>query len=172
MNLAAGTDVVVDILFLQKRAEDQAQGGPLWDDLAEAVPAEDGEEALSINRYFIDHPEMVLGLHDRTSSAYGPIYTCSPKPALDLAGELDTAIWMLPQNIHRPVEAARDSAPKRPALRIGAAAEGATIKEGSYVIIDDELMQIIDGARRRKSRSAAAKGEKVSPPNTPASSAR
>ena len=100
MRLAAGTDVVVDILFFQKRAADQAQAGALWEDLAEAVPAEDGEEALSINRYFIDHPEMVLGLHDRTSSAYGPTYTCAPKPKSDLSEQLDAAIRMLPKNIH------------------------------------------------------------------------
>ena len=43
--------------------------------LAEAVPAEDGEAALSINRYFVEHPEMVLGTHARTTSAYGPAYT-------------------------------------------------------------------------------------------------
>ena len=70
MNAAAGTDVVVDILFLQKREGGAERGGAPWDALAEAVPAEHGEGALSINRYFLDHPEMVLGSHARTSSAY------------------------------------------------------------------------------------------------------
>src|SRR5208283_5857710 len=66
------------ILVLQKRDAGAAAGGAAWDTLAEAVPAEDGEVALSINRYFVDHPEMVLGSHARTSSAYGPAYTCRP----------------------------------------------------------------------------------------------
>ena len=68
MNAAAGTDVVVDILFLQKRDAGAAAGGPSWDGLAEAVPAEGGDAALAINRYFVEHPEMVLGDHARTSS--------------------------------------------------------------------------------------------------------
>ena len=43
------------------------QGGVAWDVLAEAVPAEDGEAALSINRYFVEHPEMVLwAVNDRS----------------------------------------------------------------------------------------------------------
>src|SRR5208283_3758709 len=49
----SGTEVVVDILFLQKRDAAAAAGGAAWDGLAEAVPAEDGEAALAINRYFI-----------------------------------------------------------------------------------------------------------------------
>ena len=75
MHDRAGTEVVVDILFLQKRGAGTAPAGAAWDGLAEAVPAEDGETALSINRYFVEHPEMALGTHARTSSAYGPVYT-------------------------------------------------------------------------------------------------
>jgi N12 class adenine-specific DNA methylase/adenine-specific DNA methylase len=149
MNAAAGTDVVVDILFLQRRAPDQEPGGALWQDLAEAVPAEDGEEALWINRYFIDHPEMVTGLHARTSSAYGPTYTCLRKDRAALDEEIDAAVSRLPRGIHQPSEPSAATAPSRPALRVGTAAEGATIKEGSFVIVDDALMQIIDGAPRK-----------------------
>ncbi|MBY6240483.1 DEAD/DEAH box helicase family protein [Methylosinus sp. Sm6] len=146
MNAAAGTDVVIDILFLQRRAADQEPAGALWQDLAEAIPAEDGEEALSINRYFIDHPEMVMGLHARTSSAYGPTYTCLRKDRAALDDEIDAAVSRLPRGIHQPSERVAATAPSRPALRVGTAAEGATIKEGSFVIVDDALMQIIDGA--------------------------
>ena len=70
MMAAAGTDVVVDILFLQKRRPGQEPSGLLWDSVAEAVPADDGEDALCVNRYFAEHPEMVLGEHARTSSAF------------------------------------------------------------------------------------------------------
>jgi adenine-specific DNA methylase len=61
MHAAAGTEVVVDILFLQGRDAGDAPQGAAWAGLAEAVPAEAGDPALSINRYFLDHPEMVLG---------------------------------------------------------------------------------------------------------------
>jgi N12 class adenine-specific DNA methylase/adenine-specific DNA methylase len=147
MSATAGTSVVADILFLQRRAAGQAQNAILWDDLAEAVPAEDGEEALSINRYFLDHPEMVLGTHDRTSTPYGPGYTCKGLPGLDLETSLRTAIGTLPKDIHgKGDESSVIPPPWLPVVPVGTAAEGATIKEGSYVLINDGLMQIVDGA--------------------------
>ena len=82
MKAAAGTDVVVDVLFLQKRAAQpapcQTSIGAAWDTLAEVLPAEEGDGVLSINRYFLDHPEMVLGRHARTSSPYRPITLAYP----------------------------------------------------------------------------------------------
>ena len=81
MRAAAGTDVVVDILFFQKRGPDEPAKPANWIDLAEVMAAQDGEEAISINRHFVEHPHMVLGSHARTSSAYGPTYTCEPFPA-------------------------------------------------------------------------------------------
>ena len=78
MRAAAGTDVVVDILFFQKREPDAPAKPADWIDLAEVMAAQDGEEAISINRHFVERPDMVLGSHARTSSAYGPTYTCQP----------------------------------------------------------------------------------------------
>ena len=147
MNAAAGTDVVVDILILQKREGGAEPAGAAWDALSEAVPADDGEGALSINRYFLDHPEMVLGSHARTSSAYGPVYTCRPVFATigALEDELERALDQLPRDLFRPVATAtaKDAAPP---LRVGTAAEGATIKEGSYLVESGTLVQVIDGA--------------------------
>ena len=145
MNAAAGTDVVVDILFLQKRSPDQPAAGALWDALTEAVPAEDGEEALAINRYFVDHPEMVLGEHARTSGPFGPAYTCQPDRSQNLEQRLRSAIEILPNGIYKP--ASKENAPTidRISIRVGAAADGATIKEGSYLVLDNNLVQIIDG---------------------------
>lgn len=145
MNAAAGTDVVVDILFLQKRDPDQEPASAAWDSLAEAVPAENDDPALSINRYFVEHPGMVLGLHDRTSSPYGPAYTCLRTPKDDLDDRLNAAISALPRDIHKPAADAIEKDGRLRALRVGTAAEGATIKEGSYVAVDNELMQIING---------------------------
>ena len=78
MRAAAGTDVVVDILFFQKRGPDEPAKPADWIDLAEVMAAQDGDEAISINRHFVERPNMVLGSHARTSSAYGPTYTCLP----------------------------------------------------------------------------------------------
>ena len=111
MHDRAGTEVVVDILFLQKRDAGTAPAGAAWDVLAEAVPAEDGETALSINRYFVEHPEMVLGTHARTSSAYGPAYTL--KPVLSTPGALSDllaqALDRLPRDLFKAAEVEREA---------------------------------------------------------------
>ena len=90
---------------------------------------------------------MVLGSYARTSSAYGPVYTCRPVFATigALEDELERALDRLPRDLFRPVATAtaKDAAPP---LRVGTAAEGATIKEGSYLVESGTLVQVIDGA--------------------------
>ncbi|HET9148678.1 MAG TPA: hypothetical protein VFN77_11535 [Acetobacteraceae bacterium] len=146
MEATAGTSVVADILFFQRRPKDVAPpDSAAWLELAEAVPAEDGEASLSINRYFIEHPRMVLGRHARTSSAFGPVYTCKPEHTEAFERRLTHAVENLPPLIHPLPTETRPAAPVQPRLRIGTAADGATIKEGSYIVIGNELMQVIDG---------------------------
>ena len=146
MHDRAGTEVVVDILFLQKRDAGTAPAGAAWDVLAEAVPAEGSQTALSINRYFVEHPEMALGTHARTSSAYGPVYTL--KPVLSTPGALSDllgqALDRLPRDVFKG--AAVEAKPAFHAIvHVGTAAEGAAIKEGSYLVHDGVLVQIIGG---------------------------
>ena len=146
MHDRAGTEVVVDLLFLQKRDAGTAPAGVAWDSLAEAVPAEDGETALSINRYFVEHPDMVLGTHARTSSAYGPVYTL--KPVLSTAGALSDLLAQALDRLPRDLFKAAVGEPKpafHATVRVGTAAEGAAIKEGSYLVHEGALVQIIAG---------------------------
>ena len=147
LNAAAGTEVVVDILLLRKRRPDETAGGPDWSNLAEVLPADDGEPAIGVNRYFGEHPENVLGRHTRTSSPYGPIYTCSPRPDLNLATALEQALDRITSGVRltsEPVETPQGGRPTPP-IFIGTAADGATIKEGSYVLTNGVLMQVING---------------------------
>ena len=143
---AAGTDVVVDVLFLQRRGRGAAANGAEWARLAEAVPAEDGEAAIHVNAYFAAHPEMVLGRHGWTTGQFGLAYDCA-RDGRDLDAALAEAVSRLPEGIHRPPRAA--AAPvraARPAPEVGTAAEGATVKEGSYLLGDDgALLQVVDG---------------------------
>ena len=147
MHDRAGTEVVVDILFLQKRDAGTAPAGAAWDVLAEAVPAEDGETALSINRYFVEHPEMALGMHARTSSAYGPVYTL--KPVLSTPGALSDllaqALDRLPRDLFKATRGQTRNRAFHATVRVGTAAEGAAIKEGSYLVHEGALVQIIGG---------------------------
>ena len=149
MRAAAGTDVVVDILFFQKRGPDEPAKPANWIDLAEVMAAQDGEEAISINRHFVEHPDMVLGSHARTSSAYGPTYTCLPVRSEPdaLFQDLLAALHTLPADIYAapaPARLERETLVDE-TIRVGTAAEGATIKEGSYLVVKDRLAQIIDG---------------------------
>jgi N12 class adenine-specific DNA methylase/adenine-specific DNA methylase len=149
MRAAAGTDVVVDILFFKKRGPDEPAKQASWIDLAEVMAAQDGDEAISINRYFVDHPEMVLGKHARTSTAYGPTYTCLPVRSEPnaLSQDLLAAVQTLPANVYEgpaPARLERETLLDE-SIHVGTAAEGATIKEGSYLVAKDRLAQIVDG---------------------------
>src|SRR5208282_5930552 len=149
MRAAAGTEVVVDILFYQKRGPDEPAKQACWIDLAEVMAAQDEDEAITINRYFVERPTMALGSHARTSSAYGPTYTCEPLPGgqESLIQDLLAALHTLPADIYAA------PAPERPeretlideTIHVGTAAEGATIKEGSYLVVKDRLAQIVNG---------------------------
>jgi N12 class adenine-specific DNA methylase len=110
------------------------------------VPAEDGEDALCVNRYFAEHPEMVLGEHARTSSAFGPTYTCRARDGVDTEAALGRALGLVSSAARIPVsESAPAPRPRAARIAIGTAAEGATTKEGSYVLLGPDLMQIVDG---------------------------
>ena len=81
----AGAEVVSDIIFLQKRDR------PL-DIVPEWTQTGQTEDGFSINRYFIDHPEMVLGRQEPESTAHGMDYTVNPIESLELADQLHDAV--------------------------------------------------------------------------------
>jgi len=81
----AGTEVVSDIIFLQKRDR------PL-DIVPEWTQTGQTEDGFAINRYFIGHPEMVLGRQEPESTAHGMDYTVNPIEGLELADQLHDAV--------------------------------------------------------------------------------
>ena len=91
---AAGTEVVSDILFLQKR-ERMADIEPEWVHLAT------NENGIQMNSYFIDHPDMILGEMKMVSGPFGPTPTCEPYPEQPLEALLAEAV----QNIHGEIAA-------------------------------------------------------------------
>ena len=113
----AGTEVVTDIIFLQKRDHIDLSE-PAWVQLGESA------NGFAINRYFADHPEMVLGIQTSESTQYGrQDFTVAPMEGASLESQLAAAI----QNIHgvyteaapADVEDAEtdDSIPADPAVR-------------------------------------------------------
>ena len=81
----AGTEVVSDIIFLQKRDR------PL-DIVPEWTQTGQTEDGFAINRYFLDHPEMVLGRQEPESTAHGMDYTVNPIEGLELTDQLHDAV--------------------------------------------------------------------------------
>ena len=82
----AGTDVVSDILFLQKR-EQPSIAEPEWTQLGENA------DGFSINNYFIHHPEMILGRQSAESTQYGKQdFTVEPLEGADLSAQLHEAV--------------------------------------------------------------------------------
>ena len=82
----AGTDVVSDILFLQKR-DRPLEIEPEWTKVGENA------DGFAINKYFIDHPEMILGRQSSESTQYGKQdFTVEPIEGLELADQLHDAV--------------------------------------------------------------------------------
>ena len=110
-----GTAVVTDIVFLRKRApgEPARHADPDW--LGVAPLAIEGAE-VPINRYFLNHPEMVLGTWSRKDTLYGGEgYSVTGNG--DLAGQLKEAIGRLPAIRHRSKHRRSRNSPPRPSRR-------------------------------------------------------
>jgi N12 class adenine-specific DNA methylase len=135
-----GTAVVTDILFLRKRApgEPARHVDPDWISVA---PLDIDGVSVAINRYFHDHPEMVLGTWSRQDTLYGEGYSVTGNG--NLTEQLQAAIGRLPQFAPLKTIAAPEQQPEvaftpPPPLN--------HITEGSFFIREDRsICQIVDG---------------------------
>ena len=141
----AGTEVVSDIIFLQKRDRPQVIA-PDWIHLGQT------DDGFSVNSYFIDHPEMVLGRFAAESTQYGKQdYTIEPIEGLELSAQLHEAI----QNIRGTYkeaelpdlgEAVETSIPADP-----------NVKNYSYTVVEGEVYYRENSVMVQPSLNAAAK---------------
>jgi N12 class adenine-specific DNA methylase/adenine-specific DNA methylase len=162
----AGTDVVVDILFLRKRKAGEPEGDASWLDLEEIRAATDDEGAIRVNRWLAKNPDFVLGTHAVTSGPFGETYTCRSRAGIDLATALDAAISLLPEDLYdgEPTEIDLDlenELGEKLDLRAG----NEKIREGSFLIDTAKgLMQMLDGVplqvKQRNGRSVDGLSEK------------
>lgn len=88
----AGTEVTSDIIFLQKRDKMSVEK-PDWCYTAQIA------EGISVNQYFIDHPEMILGEMRLVSGRYGEEPACVPIKGADLKEQLRGAVTRLKRDI-------------------------------------------------------------------------
>ena len=123
---AAGTEVVSDILFLQKR-DRMVDIEPDW------VQLGTNDDGITMNRYFLDHPDMVLGEMKMVSGPYGPEPTCVPFPEQPLDSLLANAV----QNIHGEITAyEREEELEGEDQSITA---DPTVRNFSYTLVNDKL---------------------------------
>ena len=127
----AGTDVVSDIIFLQKR-DRPADIEPAWVQLGKT------EDGFAINQYFVDHPEMVLGELTTESTQYGrEDLTVAPIEGTSLADQLAEAVQHIEGNYTAVKIAAQDVADAE-AQRKTLPADP-TVKNFSYTVVDGEI---------------------------------
>ena len=122
----AGTEVVSDILILQKRDR-------LIDIEPDWIHLDTDENGSKMNSYFVQHPEMILGEMKMVSGRFGMEATCVPYENADLAAQLDDAV----ANIHGEIteyeteeelEEEDNSIPADP-----------TVRNFSYTVVDDKI---------------------------------
>ena len=126
----AGTDVVSDIIFLQKR-DRPIDYEPDWVQLGKT------EDGFAINQYFVDHPEMVLGNLELESTQYGHDLTVAPIEGAVLADQLAEAVQHIEGN-YTAVEIAAPDVADAEAQRKTLPADP-TVKNFSYTVVDGEI---------------------------------
>ena len=149
-----GTDVVTDIVFLRKRANGQTpnHADPEW---LKTSQLGIGGLDVSINRYFQNHPHMVLGTWSRKDRLYGGEAGYSVTGNGDLAAQLDAAIRRLPAyakaSADRPEGHVIQSAAERPnppPAFIPPPPEK-HIAEGSFFVGKDRAIHQVEGGQAR-----------------------
>ena len=145
----AGTDVVSDIIFLQKR-DRPADIEPDWVQLGKT------EDGFAINQYFVDHPEMVLGQLTLESTQYGHDLTVAPIEGANLADQLAEAV----QHIEGQYTAAEVDAPdiaEEETTRRTLPADPEA-KNFSYTVVDGEVFYRENSVMTQVELSDNAKG--------------
>lgn len=132
-----GTAVVTDIVFLRKRVP-RAEPNHVDSEWLNVAPlAIDGAE-VPVNRYFLNHPEMVLGSWSRKDTLYGG-EGFSVESNGDLAGQLQQAIEQLPQ-FDRIEQTNTETQDARPSTDFVPPPQERHIGEGSFFVGDDRVI--------------------------------
>ena len=146
----AGTDVVSDIIFLQKR-DRPADIEPAWVQLGKT------EDGFAINQYFVDHPEMVLGELTTESTQYGrEELTVAPIEGTSLADQLAEAVQHI-EGQYTEVEVETPDIADAEAERKTLPADP-EVKNFSYTVVDGEVFYRENSVMTQVELSDTAKG--------------
>ena len=146
----AGTDVVSDIIFLQKR-DRPADIEPAWVQLGKT------EDGFAINQYFADHPEMILGVLSTESTQYGrEELTVAPIEGANLADQLAEAVQHI-EGQYTEVEVETPDIADAEAERKTLPADP-EVKNFSYTVVDSEVFYRENSVMTQVELSDTAKG--------------
>ena len=146
----AGTDVVSDIIFLQKR-DRPADIEPAWVQLGKT------EDGFAINQYFVDHPEMVLGVLSTESTQYGrEELTVAPIEGANLADQLAEAVQHIEGQYTEVEVKTPDIADAENEKHILPA--DPDVKNFSYTVVDGEVFYRENSVMTQVELSDTAKG--------------
>ena len=146
----AGTDVVSDIIFLQKR-DRPIDHEPDWVQLGKT------EDGFAINQYFVDHPEMVLGVLSTESTQYGrEELTVAPLEGAVLADQLAEAVQHI-EGQYTEVEVETPDIAEEEATRRTLPADP-DVKNFSYTVVDGEVFYRENSVMTQVELSDTAKG--------------
>lgn len=149
----AGTDVVSDIIFLQKR-DRPIDHEPDWVQLGKT------EDGFAINQYFVDHPEMVLGQLTMESTQYGHDLTVAPIEGTSLADQLAEAVQHIEGQYTEVEVETPDIADVENEKHILPA--DPDVKNFSYTVVDGEVFYRENSVMTQVELSDTAKGRVTS----------
>lgn len=139
----AGTEVSADILFFQKR-DSMTKEMPEWVNLGSDT------NGITVNQYFADHPEMILGEMKEVSGPYGMETTCMPIEGADLELQLAEAA----KNIHGNMAPAVDVETELDEMPESIPADP-NVRNYSYTVVDDQVYYRVNSLMNQVKMPAA-----------------
>ena len=153
----SGTKIMTDVIFLQKRDTLRQQDEP-WLHLAEDA------NGITMNRYFVEHPEMICGRMEIVSGPYGPTSTCQPidPDAVDRFGKplLETQIDTAMQHLTATLTKAEISVQEESGEDTKYIDADPFVRNFSYTVKDDKIYYR-EGAVMRECNPNAASAERI-----------
>lgn len=153
----SGTKIMTDVIFLQKRDTLRQQDEP-WLHLAEDA------NGITMNRYFVEHPEMICGRMEIVSGPYGPTSTCQPidPDAVDRFGKplLETQIDTAMQHLTATLTKAEIPIQEESGEDTKYIDADPFVRNFSYTVKDDKIYYR-EGAVMRECNPNAASAERI-----------
>ena len=137
----AGTEVTSDILFFQKR-ESISMEQPSW------LETDLDDNGVLVNKYFIEHPDMILGTMEEVTGPYGMETTCKPIEGADLRIQLEKAVRNIKgtisiEEVDNNLDEIEESIPADP-----------NVRNFSYTVVDDEVYYRVNSVMNKSSLPA------------------